>query len=183
MKAPERIETERLALRKPRADDAEAIFRRYASDAEVTHYMSWPRHQSVEQTRAFLSFSDAEWARWPAGPYLVEARNDGCLLGGTGFAFEAADCASTGYVFAKDAWGCGFAAEALGAVVHLAPELGLTRLYAVCHVQHSASQRVLEKCGFIREGTLQQHSEFPNLQPAQLCDVFCYAQPLQAPRR
>jgi hypothetical protein len=29
---------------------------------------------------AFLAFSDAEWERWPAGPYLVVSRENGRLL-------------------------------------------------------------------------------------------------------
>lgn len=183
MKAPERLETRRLVLRQPRAEDAEAIFTRYASDAAVTRYLSWPRHQALEQTRAFLRLSEAEWERWPAGPYLVEARETGRLLGGTGLAFETADRASTGYVFARDAWGSGFATEALQAMVQVATGLALARFYALCHTQHSASQRVLEKCGFSREGILRQHTHFPNLPPPQLCDVYCYAHALKQTRR
>ena len=54
--APERIETERLLLRRPRDTDADAIFTRYASDPAVTHLVGWPTHRSLEDTRAFLSF-------------------------------------------------------------------------------------------------------------------------------
>ena len=75
----------------------------------------------------------------------------------------------------KDAWGQGYASEALRAVVDLARRLGVVRLYALCHVEHPASSRVLDKCGFAREGVLRRHSEFPNLTPHEPCDVFCYA--------
>lgn len=173
--AAERIETPRLMLRKPRPEDAEGILARYASDPDVTRFLSWPRHASLDATRAFLEFSDREWARWPAGPYLVESREDGRLLGSTGLAFESPSCASTGYVFAKDAWGKGYATEALGAIVELARGLGLVRLYAVCHIEHSQSRRVLEKCRFARERVLRRHSEFPNLRSGELCDVVSYA--------
>jgi RimJ/RimL family protein N-acetyltransferase len=37
--AAERVETERMILRMPRRDDADAIFARYASDPDVTRYM------------------------------------------------------------------------------------------------------------------------------------------------
>ena len=76
MKAPEHIETTRLVLRKPTAADAETIYKRYSSDTEVTKYVGWPRHQSIEQTKEFLGFSEAEWNRWPAGPYLIECQGD-----------------------------------------------------------------------------------------------------------
>jgi [ribosomal protein S5]-alanine N-acetyltransferase len=71
MKGQERIETARLVLRRPTAMDAEAIFSRYAGDPEVTRFLSWPTHLTTDETRGFLGVSDAEWQRWPAGPYLV----------------------------------------------------------------------------------------------------------------
>jgi len=109
--------------------DAEAIHERYASDAEVTKYLGWPRHQSIEETKAFLAHSEAEWNRWPAGPYLIECRGDRKLLGGTGFTFEAPTVAITGYVLARDAWGYGYATEALSTVVALSRQLGVQRRF------------------------------------------------------
>jgi RimJ/RimL family protein N-acetyltransferase len=129
-RAPERVVTRRLVLRRPRPDDAGAIFARYARDPEVTRWLAWPRHASLDDTRAFLAWSDAEWERWPAGPYLVEAREGGALLGSTGLAFETARRASTGYVFARDAWGRGFATEAVEALVERARAAGVVRLHA-----------------------------------------------------
>jgi [ribosomal protein S5]-alanine N-acetyltransferase len=175
MRGPERVETERLVLRRPQAADAEAVFSRYASDVEVTRFLSWPRHRSLDETRAFLEFSDAEWERWPAGPYLIESRKSGELLGGTGLAFDTPVQAATGYVLARDAWGVGYATEALHGVVSLAPAIGVHRLYALCHPDHPASRRVLEKCGFAREGVRRRLSEFPNLPAGDPGDVLCYA--------
>ena len=172
---PEQIETARLVLRRPRATDLETIFARYAGDPEVTRYLAWPRHRSLADTQAFLAFSEAEWASWPAGPYLLESRADGSLLGSTGLAFETPYRTSTGYVLAKDAWGQGYALEAVLAMTETARELGVLRLYALCHTEHRASGRVLEKGGFAREGVLRRHTEFPNLKPGKPCDVFCYA--------
>jgi RimJ/RimL family protein N-acetyltransferase len=175
MKKPESIETVRLTLRRPRASDAPAIFDGYASDPEVTRYLGWPRHRTVDDTRAFLAFSDSEWERWPAGPYMIFERGTPRLLGSTGFAFEAPFRAMTGYVIVRDAWGHGYATEALRAMVDLAPALGIVRLYALCHTDHDPSCRVLEKGGFQREGVLRRAFEFPNLAPGEPQDVFCYA--------
>ena len=47
------------------------------------------RHTSIEHTQSFLDFSDEEWERWPAGPYLIENGEDRRLLGSTGLNFEA----------------------------------------------------------------------------------------------
>ena len=88
MKAPIGLETTRLILRQPLMSDATEIFERYASDAEVTRFLGWPRHQSVSDTEAFLRFSAEEWDRWPAGPYLIVSRAIGQVLGGPVLGFK-----------------------------------------------------------------------------------------------
>jgi [ribosomal protein S5]-alanine N-acetyltransferase len=176
--APSRVLTDRLVLRRPEPGDVDAIFSRYASDPEVTRYLSFPTHRSLDDARAFVAYSDAEWRRWPAGPFLIESRGDGSLLGGTGLLFETPRRAMTGYLLARDAWGRGYATEALAAIVGLAGAVGVRRLFAHCHTAHLPSAHVLEKCGFEREGVLRAHSEFPNLRPGEPLDVLCYARVL-----
>ncbi len=177
VKASETIETERLVLRRPKKSDAQAVFHRYASDREVTRYLSWPMHRSVADTLAFLAMSDEEWQRWPAGPYLVLTRDNGTngtLVGSTGLFYKSPTRAVTGYVFAKDAWGQGYATEALQAMVDIALQTGVERLEAICHAEHTPSTHVLEKCGFTREEVHREHFVFPNLKPQKKSDVFSY---------
>lgn len=174
MKAPRRLETDRLILVEPTASDADAVFERYAGDPEVTRYLGWPRHQSVADTRGFLAFSAAEWQRWSAGPYLIRARSDGRLLGGTGLGVERSEEAMTGYVLAKDAWGQGYATEALRAMVEVSRQLDVVRVYALCHPEHHASWHVLEKCGFTRDESWSTPATFPNLASGSLQEVLCY---------
>ena len=119
--------------------------------------------------------SDAEWEHWPAGPFLIRRRTDNVLVGSTGLSFETPYRAMTGYVFAKDSWGIGYASEALRTMVAAAATVGVRRLYAVCHTGHDPSRRVLEKGGFTCEGTLRSHTEFPNIAPGEPSDVFCYS--------
>jgi RimJ/RimL family protein N-acetyltransferase len=150
------------------------MFARYANDRDVGRYLAWRQHESEGTTRAFLEYCEGEWRRWAAGPYLIESRADGRLLGGTGFAFETPYRASIGYVLAKDAWGQGYATEAVVAQIEIARALGVVRLYALCHVDHGRSARVLERAGFDREGVLHQYLVFPNLAPESPADVSCY---------
>jgi len=174
MQAPERIETSRLTLRRPRRTDGDAIFSRFASDPEVTRYVGWPMHRSIENTQGFLGFSDAQWQQSGVGPYLIELRAADTVIGTTGLQLETVQIASTGYVLARDSWGHGFAGEALVAMVALARALRIGRVQALCHPDHRASQRVLEKCGFTRQGVLPTHVEFPNLGTVGPQGVVCY---------
>jgi RimJ/RimL family protein N-acetyltransferase len=175
MKAPVELKTSRLLLRKPAVADAQLIFDRYASDPDVCRYLAWPLHQTVADTTAFIEFSEAEWARWPAGPYLIFTQAGERLIGSTGLAFEKLSLASTGYVLARDSWGHGFATEAVIAMMNVAADLGVGRVYAHVHPDHLPSQRVLQKAGFRNDATLAQEFVFPNLDPEKLFDVVSYS--------
>ena len=121
--------------------------------------------------------SDDDWQRWPAGPYLVLSRENGkkaTLLGSTGLSYKSLARAVTGYVFARDAWGMGYATESLQAMVEIARQTGVERLEAICHAEHAPSAHVLEKCGFVREEVLREHFVFPNLKPQKKSNVFSY---------
>jgi RimJ/RimL family protein N-acetyltransferase len=180
MRAPTELTTTRLTLVQPGAGDAAEVYERYASDPEVTRFLGWPRHQSIADTVAFLTFSASEWVRWPAGPYLIRRRADGCLLGATGLGFESPEQAITGYVLAKDAWGQGFATESLRAMVELARQVGVACLHAFCHPSHRASTHVLEKCGFVLDPAWTRQTEFPNLAPGVPQAVLRYVAALDA---
>ena len=61
MKTPgtQTIETERLVLRRFVIEDAENMYRNWASDPEVTKYLTWPAHSSAEITAMILN----EWIK------------------------------------------------------------------------------------------------------------------------
>ena len=180
--APPLVETPRLVLAAPTAADAGAVFARYASDPDVTRYLAWSTHRTLADTEAFVAFSAVQWERERAGPYLIRLRSDGQLIGGTGLGLVPGDQAITGYVLAKDAWGRGYAAEALAAMVDVATDIGLKRLYAMCHPAHRASWRVLEKGGFEQDATWNRPLVFPNLAPDSPQEVRCYRRGIQRGR-
>ena len=48
------LHTPRLILRPFREEDAEAMFRNWASDPQVTKFLTWPTHPNVEVSRGVL---------------------------------------------------------------------------------------------------------------------------------
>jgi RimJ/RimL family protein N-acetyltransferase len=180
MTAPSRVETARLLLSVPMPSDAAAVFERYAGDPEVTKYLGWPTHQTVSETEAFIAFSTSQWERDGMGPYLIRSRESGVLLGSTGLGLANTGQsdnrfrAMTGYVLARDAWGKGYATEALRAMVNVARGIGIVSLSALCHPDHQASVHVLEKCEFARDLRWTRKVVFPNLQSGVPQDVWCY---------
>ena len=152
----------RLRFRRPTADDAPAIFARWAGDPEVTRYLGWPTHQSADDTRGFVAFSDAEWARVGLGPLLIEDIATSQLCGSTGLMVDGPGSAMVGYVLAREAWGRGIATEALAAMTTLADQHGITHLYAYAHPGHTATHRVLAKGGYELNAVFVP-ARFPNL--------------------
>src|SRR5436190_724754 len=175
LRAPGIVETERLMLRRPQAVDAPSVFARYSGDPEVTRYLGWRTHTSVADTRLFLASCDSEWRQSGVGAYLIQSRDTGALLGSASLRLVSTQQAAAGYVLARDAWGRGYATEALHAMRGLALRLGVLRLTAKCHPDHRASWRVMQKCGFAREGLLRAHAQFPNLTPGLASDVLAYS--------
>lgn len=161
-KTPVVIATARMILRPPRVQDAPEYFDRLTSDATVTRYVGWPRHQVVADTLAFIRYSDDVWAQDGMGPLLMFDADSRRLIGTTGLSAQPGGVAMTGYVLATDAWGQGLATEALSAMVRLGAEQGLHSLVAGVHEAHAASIRVLRKCGFVLRARDSTYV-FPNL--------------------
>jgi ribosomal-protein-alanine N-acetyltransferase len=153
------LETERLLLRKMRLDDAEAMFA-YASDPEVTRYVLWDTHRSVEDSEEFLRQATEGYERGDFGGWGVVLKDSGAFIGtcglDAGYAPEHAR-AELGYVLSREHWGRGLMSEAVREVIRFGFErLELNRMEARCIAANTASARVMEKAGMTYEGTLRE---------------------------
>jgi RimJ/RimL family protein N-acetyltransferase len=157
-----RLTTDRLHLRPPRPDDAQAIYDGYARDPDVARYVIWRPHASIEETHDFLRTFIAAGARDGDYPWII-ALTDGTVIGAMHLRVQRPR-ADLGFNIAKPYWNRGYATEAVRAVTDFAFTLpGIERVQAVCHVDNAASARVLHKAGMDREGRLRRYMTFPNL--------------------
>ena len=154
---PPRLETERLVLRKMTLDDAGAVFA-YASDPEVTRYVPWETHRSVEDSRAFLALTERKYEGGEPDWGMVY-KGDGRFVGACGFVGWSREHARAemGYVLNRRYRGRGLVPEAVRAMIAFGFEkMDLNRVEARCVAENAASARVLEKAGMTHEGTLRQ---------------------------
>ena len=173
MPPPERFTTVRLTLRPPRAADAAAIFAGYAQDPEVTRYLTWTPHTTVDETQCFLQHCVTNWRTGTEYTWLL-CLPDETVIGCIALRVEGFK-ANVGYVFGRPFWGRGYATEALGALAAWTlQQPALFRLWAVCDVENRASARVLEKVGMQQEGVLRRWIRHPN-RDAVPRDCLCYA--------
>jgi RimJ/RimL family protein N-acetyltransferase len=158
----------------PRLSDAAAIFHAYAQDAEVTRYVRWRPHSSIQETEQYLTECVAAWDGNSRFPWVIELRGDGQLLGMVELRVNGFK-ADVGYVVAHAFWGRGIATEALRPVVGWAlSRASIYRVWALCDAENVASARVLEKVGMEREGLLRRYILHPNVSDEPR-DSYCYA--------
>lgn len=152
------IETSRLLLRRFRIEDAEDMFNNWASDPEVTRFLTWPVHSSVDVTRSLLKdwitrYTDGGYFNW-----VIEYKKTGKAIGNISVVKlnESTEAADMGYCMSRSYWGQGIMPEALIAVTdYLFDVVGLNRI-AACHdVNNPKSGRVMEKAGMRQEGILR----------------------------
>lgn len=147
------LKTKRLVLRPFRASDAEEMFANWANDPEVTKYLTWTPHASVDETRRLLELWEAE-SRLPDVYHWAITLN-GELVGDIAIGkIDRLETGNLGYCLAKKYWGGGVMTEALREVLRfLFEEVGLHRIEGMHAAQNIASSRVMEKCGLLYEGT------------------------------
>jgi RimJ/RimL family protein N-acetyltransferase len=147
------IETARVRLRRLRPSDEHDLVA-LDSDPEVMRYVGSPAGvrapaETLERVRARIADDQPRLGFW-----AVEEPADGRLLGLCALLPmpEGGDV-ELAYRLARQAWGRGLATEAAGALAdHALGALALPRLVAVTYPDNHASQRVLDKLGFTRDG-------------------------------
>lgn len=158
MSTPVELDTERLHLRWPRADDADDILTIYA-DTDVARYLSRPAWRELAQAHAWLDRMRDEHDRGSALQLMLERKQDTRVVGTcTLFRLDFDNRrAEIGYTLARDCWGRGYMHEALLALLqHGFDTLQLHRVEADIDPRNLPSARVLERLGFRHEGRLRQ---------------------------
>jgi RimJ/RimL family protein N-acetyltransferase len=172
---PEKIETNRLLLRKPMMEDALPIFQLYAQDQEVTKFLTFKPHQSIVETKTFLKRCLSNWKDETSFPWTIIRLKDNQLLGMVEIVKMDQTGIQMGYVLAKPFWGNGFMTEVLKEIINWAfIQKDIYRVWAICELDNTASARVMEKAGMQREGVLRRWVILPNLGDEPR-DCYCYS--------
>lgn len=152
------LETERLTLQTWSLEDAADGFRIW-SDAEVMRYIGTGEpHADVEQTRGWMGRMIAHQDKHGFCFWAVVDKETGQIIGscGLGYQLDGGLPIEFGYTLARTYWGRGLATEAAGAAMRYVSEnLTLAEIHASVDSRNRASQRVLEKVGFVYQRTEQ----------------------------
>lgn len=168
------LETENLILRKFRENDAMPMYNNWASNPNVTKFLTWPAHENIHVTEEILkdwikSYNEDNYYHWaitlksegdtPIGGISVVSQN------------ENLDLAHIGYCIGENWWHKGITSESLKAVINfLIKEVGANRVESRHDPRNPNSGKVMLKCGMKYEGTIRS-GDRNNL---GICDYSVY---------
>ena len=155
-KGTQTIETSRLILRRAVRDDAEPMFRNWASDSEVTKYLTWPTYEKVETAHQILDLWVGEYEKPNYYQWMIVLKELGEPIGSISVVRQndRVEEAEIGYCIGSHWWHKGIMTEALNAVIeYLFIEVGMNRVAARHDPNNPHSGGVMRKCGMKYEGT------------------------------
>lgn len=171
----QRIETDRLILRRYKIEDADAMYKNWASDSEVTKFLMWPPHSSVDVSRGIIEdwlkeYPDEKYYQWA----IVLKANGDEPIGGIGVVHMNEDISMVhiGYCLGRAWWRRGIMSEALKAVMDfMFDTVEVNRIESRHDPRNPNSGKVMQKCGMKYEGTLRS-ADWNN---QGICDACYYA--------
>lgn len=142
------IETERLLLRKIKETDAEPMFRNWASDPEVTKYMTWNSRENIEVTKTIIN----HWLEEEKDPktirFFITLKNSDEPIGSIDVVDYINGVPEIGYCLSRKHWNQGYMTEALKSFIHFLGKKGYKEIVIEADVRNIGSNKVIEKCGF-----------------------------------
>ena len=152
-------ETDRIMHRAFTLDDCEAFYR-LNSHPEVMRYTGEPPLESLEDARQAIAnypdFDSVGFGRW-----ACVLKETGAVIGFSGLKYlPELDAVDVGFRFFPEYWGKGIATETCTACLAFGFDvLNLERILGLVLEENTASIRVLEKCGLIRNGEIMFEDE------------------------
>lgn len=153
------LKTNKLVLRKFVMEDADIVYKNWASEDKVTKFLTWPTHSDVEVTKAVLrswieNYNKADFYNW-----AIELKELGEVIGNISVVQikENIKGAELGYCMGTRWWGQGIMPEAGREVIrYLFEEVDFHRIAAVHDSNNPKSGKVMQKIGMTYEGTLRK---------------------------
>lgn len=168
-----KLETSRLILRPFTQEDLQDLYE-YAQNPKVGPNAGWKPHENLEESQEILNM----FLNGDEIIFAVEFKENGKVIGSVGLhrdPHRAPTIASKmlGYVLSADYWGKGLMTETANAVIDFAFTDEKLDLLTCSHFSHNKrSKRVIEKCGFVYEGTLRHAYPIYN---GEIMDDCCYS--------
>ena len=146
--ALDELSTERLVLRKLNKGDVDSIFNNWANDLEVTKYMTWNVHKSIEDTKEILDIWLKEYKEPKTIRYGIVLKDSDELIGAIDVVGYIDNNPVVGYCLSRKHWNQGYMTEACKVMVDYLFAIGHKVVLIETDERNIGSNRVIEKVGF-----------------------------------
>lgn len=145
----DKIVTDRLILRKIKEKDALAMYKNWCSDPEVAKYTVWTAHENIEVTKQLVDLWLKEEKDHKTIRFMITLKGNDEPIGGIDVVGYRDDFPEVGYCLSRKYWNKGYMSEACKAIINHLFDLGFKKILIRADERNLASNRVIEKCGFI----------------------------------
>ncbi|PIC84673.1 GNAT family N-acetyltransferase [Sporosarcina sp. P1] len=153
------LETDRLILRELTNEDAEGIFACFSNE-DVTRFYGQETLKSIEEAEKFVDIFSKNYSEKIGMRWGIERKETKGIIGTIGFNawLPKHKRAEIGYEIHPQQWRKGYTSEAVSEVLSYGFDImGLTRIGAVVFIENEASNKLLGKVGFQKEGVLRNY--------------------------
>lgn len=172
-KGSQTIETKRTIMRKFQLEDTDAMFKNWASDEQVTRFLTWKPHANRKVTQDVMETWCAHYHNntyhWAL---VLKETNE--PIGSIGIVrlYEEDSRGEFGYAISREHWNKGIVTEAMTALLdYFFNTIGFETIDGVHDVNNPASGRVMQKLGMAY--STRVNGEFKDNQNNPI-DVFRY---------
>lgn len=174
-KGTKKIETENLILRKFELSDAEAMYKNWGSDPEVTKFLTWGPMKDVDISKTVVKSWVEEYEKENFYQWAIVLKENGEEpIGtiGTVRQDEEIGMVHIGYCIGRKWWNRGITSEALDAIIkYFINEVKVNRIESRHDPLNPGSGKVMIKCGMKYEGTMRK----ADINNQGICDCAYYA--------
>jgi Acetyltransferases, including N-acetylases of ribosomal proteins len=151
------LTTERFLLQQVLSEDQQFIFEGLSHPDVIPFY--GVRYDSFDATKKQMEWYEKSYKDGTGGPWKIVDKATGDKIGVVAYYFHKAEHkkAEVGFWILPQFWNKGIATEVLRAVIqYCQQQKDVHRLEAFVEEGNVASSRVLEKVGFVYEGTMRE---------------------------
>lgn len=155
------IITDRLILRPFKMTDASQMYNNWASNKNVTQFLSWTPHSSIDSVEKSISKRLSKYSSPDFFDWCIELSVSGTLIGSITVTHydKSAGIMEIGYAIGESWWFNGYTAEALSAVVsYLFENTSAIKIEGFHDPMNPNSGKVLKKSGFKYEGIISKRN-------------------------
>lgn len=144
------LSTDRLVLGPFYPGDEKEMFANWAHNPNVTRFLTWNPHKTLEDTRFYLDYLLKKQENPHNIVFALRKKENGELIGSIDVVkfMEEDGCPVVGYVLSAKEWNKGYMSEAFSCLCNYLFSLGYARIHISAAKENVGSNKVIQKNGF-----------------------------------